>query len=223
MTLGLLHRLRRLDALLDEVHHLAEVDEFIADDLVFLVQGDAGDIALGHFQIARALFLGGEHRADLGAQTLAEILHGGADRQAAFGERGLGAAIDDLQEQFAHGGVDGVADEVGIQSLKDGLADENFGGHGCRMGHAGAADRFDQSFLNDAVLHIQGQLAGTLLRCAPAYAMGEAGNVADFLRLYPLALFGDGSRAVVCALGNGTHVLNFSCVNHCINPFHAPF
>ena len=40
MTLCLLQCFGRLDALLDEVHHLAEVDEFVADDLVALVEGN---------------------------------------------------------------------------------------------------------------------------------------------------------------------------------------
>ena len=31
-----------------------------------------------------------------------------------------------------------------------------------------------QRLLDDAVLHIQGQLAGALLRSAPAHAVGEA-------------------------------------------------
>jgi hypothetical protein len=44
--------------------------------------------------------------------------------------------------------------------------------------------------------------------------MGKAGNVADLLSLNPLALFGNGSRAVICALSNGTHMLNFGRIDH---------
>ena len=82
------------------------------------------------------------------------------------------------------------------------------------MGHAGAAQGFHQRFLNDAVLDVEGQLAGALLGCAPAHTMGKAGDVADFLGLHPLALFGDGSGTMICALGDGAHMLNFGRVNH---------
>ena len=221
VTLGLLHCRGGLITLLDEVHHLAEVDEFVADDLVELVERDAGDIALGHLQIARALRLRGEHRADLAAQALAEVFHGSADGQAVLGERALGAAVDDLQEQLTHGGVDGVADEVGVQSFEDGLADEDLRSHGGGMRHAGAADGFDESFLDDAVFHVEGELAGALLRRTPADTVRKAGNVADLLRLDPLAFLRNGRRAMVCTLCNRAHMLYFSRVNHCKNPFHC--
>ena len=107
------------------------------------------------------------------AQALAQVFQAGADGQAAFGKCGLGAAVDDLQEQFAHGDVDGVADQVGVQGLEDGLARQDLRGHGRRMGHAGAADGLDQGFLDDAVLDVEGQLAGALLGSAPAHAVGE--------------------------------------------------
>ena len=201
-------------ALLDEVHHLAQVDKLIADDLVVLVQGHAGAVALGHLQIAGTLRLGGEHGAHLAAQALAQVLQGSAHGQAALGEGGLGAAVDDLQEQLPHGGVDGVAHQVGVQRLQDGLADEDLGGHGGGVGHAGAAQGLHQSLFDDAVLDVQGQLAGALLGSAPAHAVGKAADVADFLGLDPLALLGNGSRTVICALGNGTHMLNFGRVNH---------
>ena len=73
-------------------------------------------------------------------------------------------------------------------------------GHSGGMGHAGAADGLHQGFLNDAVLHVQGQLAGALLGSAPADAMGKAGDVGDLLGLDPLALLGDGGGAVISAL-----------------------
>ena len=101
-----------------------------------------------------------------------------ADGEAVLGERALGAAVDDLQEQLAHGGVDGVADEVGVEGLEDGLADEDLGSHGGGMGHAGAADGLDQCFFDDAVLDVQAELTCALLRCAPAHAMRKAGDIA---------------------------------------------
>ena len=65
VTLRLFKRLVSVHAALDEVHHFAEADELIADDLIVLVEGDACAVALGHLQITGTLFLGGEHCADL--------------------------------------------------------------------------------------------------------------------------------------------------------------
>ena len=77
------------------------------------------------------------------------------------------------------------------------------------MGHAGAANGLNESFLDDAVLDIQGQLAGTLLRCAPAYTMGEAADVLHVLGLDPLALLRNRSGAVVHFLCHTCHVFHF--------------
>ena len=49
----------------------------------------------------------------------------------------------------------------------------------------------NQRFFNHAVFDIQGQLASALPRRAPAHTVGQAGNIPDFFRLYPLPL-GDG-------------------------------
>ena len=89
------------------------------------------------------------------------------------------------------------------------------------MRHAGAADGFDEGFLNDAVFHVEGELAGALLRRTPADTVRKAGNVADLLRLDPLAFLRNGRRAMVCTLCNRAHMLYFSRVNHCKNPFHC--
>ena len=82
------------------------------------------------------------------------------------------------------------------------------------MGHTGTADGLDQSLFDDAVLDIQAQLACALLRCAPAHAMGKAGDILDFLCLHPFALFGNGSRAMIRALGNRAHMLDFCSIDH---------
>ena len=87
------------------------------------------------------------------------------------------------------------------------------------MGHAGAADGLHQSFLNDALLDVQGQLAGTLLGSTPADTMGKAADVLDLLGLNPLALFGNGSGAMVGTLSHGAHILYFCTVNHGKFPF----
>ena len=77
------------------------------------------------------------------------------------------------------------------------------------MGHSGAADGLNQSFLNDAVLDVQRQLAGTLLRSAPADAVCVAGDVLDISGLHPFRLFRDRSCAMVYALVYDAHVLYF--------------
>ena len=59
-------------------------------------------------------------------RTLAQVFQACADGQAVLGESGLAAAVDDLQEQLAHCHVDGVADQVGVQSFQDGLAGAGF-------------------------------------------------------------------------------------------------
>ena len=111
--------------------------------------------------------------------------------------------------QFAHGRVDGVANEVRVQGFEDGLARQDFRSHGGGVRHARAAQRLDQAFLDDAVLHVQRQLAGALLGCAPAHTVGQAGDVYDFFRFHPFAFFRDGSRSVVGTFLYNTHVFNF--------------
>ena len=49
------------------------------------------------------------------------------------------------------------------------LPGQDFACHSGGMGHAGAADGLDQGFFDDAVLDVQGQFAGALLRGAPAH------------------------------------------------------
>ena len=107
------------------------------------------------------------------AGPLAQVLQAGADRQAVVGKRGSAAAADDLQEQLAHGHVDGVAHKVCVQRLQNGLAGQDLARHGGGMGHAGAADGLHQRFLDDALFHVQRQLAGALLRRAPANAVRQ--------------------------------------------------
>ena len=194
---------------LDGVGELAEVQELEGDDLVAIIQSHAGDVALGELEVTSALGLGAEHGADLGTQALAEVVEGSADGQAALGECGLAAAVNDLQENLTHGNVDGVADEVGVEGLEDGLAGKDLGSHGCGVGHARAADGLNEGLLDDAVLDVQRQLAGALLGSAPADAVRKTGDVLDLLGLNPLALLGDGCGTVVCTLGNGAHVLHF--------------
>ena len=58
------------------------------------------------------------------------------------------------------------------------------------------------------------QLAGALLRRAPAHTVGIARDVLDFLRLNPLSLFRDGRGAVVRALGDADHVFHFFGILH---------
>ena len=68
--------------------------------------------------------------------------------------------------------------------------------------------------LDNAVLDVEAELAGTLLRGAPTNTVGVAGDVGDLLGLNPLALLGDGRRSVVCTLGNRAHALHFCRILH---------
>ena len=77
------------------------------------------------------------------------------------------------------------------------------------MGHTGAADGFYESFLDDAVLNVQGQFAGTLLRSAPANAVRQAADVLYVLGFYPFAFFRNGSSTMVYFLGYACHVFHF--------------
>mgnify|MGYP000570947237 CR=1 FL=1 len=61
------------------------------------------------------------------------------------------------------------------------------------MGHTRAADGLNEGLLDDAVLDVQAQLASTLLGSTPAHTMGVAADILNFIRLDPLALFGDGA------------------------------
>ena len=65
----------------DILHHLAQLDELIADDLIVSVHCQLIDVALGQLQVAHALLLGGEDGAGHGAQALAQVIQAGADRQ----------------------------------------------------------------------------------------------------------------------------------------------
>ena len=77
-----------------------------------------------------------------------------------------------------------------------------------------AADGLHQRLLDDTVLHIKAQLAGTLLRSAPTNTMGVTRNVFNLLCLNPFALLGNGCRTMVGALADATHVLHFCRINH---------
>ena len=118
---------------------------------------------------------------------------------------GLAAAVDDLEEEFPHRDVDRVADEVGVEGFEDGLTGEDLRRHRRRVGHTGTSDGLHEGFLDDAVFDVQGQLAGALLGGAPADAVGQAGDVFNFVGFYPFAFFGDRGGAVLGALRDDAH------------------
>ena len=109
--------------------------------------------------------------------TLAQVVQTCADGQTVLRESGLAAAVDDLQEQLTHSNVDSVADEVGVEGLEDGLTGKDLGSHGGRVGHTRAADGLNEGLLDDAVLDVQRELAGALLRCAPTHTVRKTGDV----------------------------------------------
>ena len=79
------------------------------------------------------------------------------------------------------------------------------------MSHAGAADGLNQSLFDNAVLNIQSQFAGTLLRCTPADTVCETGNVLDLLGMYPFPSSGIGAGSCFAPLATG-HISSTSFV-----------
>ena len=112
------------------------------------------------------------------------------------------------------GNIDGIAHQVGVQSFQNGLAGQDLACHSSRVGHAGAADGLHQSLFDDAVLDVQRQLAGALLRCTPAHTVGVAADVLDLIGLDPCALFGDGSRTMLRTFGDRAHILYLLRIGH---------
>ena len=210
----LLHSLVGVHALLDVFHHRAHLHVLIAGDFTVGVQSELGDVTLSKLQIARALGQRAVQRTSLRAKALTKVLKAGTDGQTALGVSALGATVNDLQEEFAHSGVDGVAHQVGVQSLLNGLAGQNLTGHSGGVGHTGAADGLHQSLLNNAVLYVQRQLAGTLLGSAPTHTVGQAGNILGLRDCGPGTLLRDGGGAVIAALLDATHLFYFVCVLH---------
>ena len=126
MAFCVFHSFGRFDAFFDGFHHFAEVDEFIADDLVIFIECHAGNIAFGHFQIPRAFRFRTEHGTGLAAQAFAEVVQAGTDGEAAFGEGCLGTAVYNLEEELAHSHVDSIADQVCIEGFKKRFARKDF-------------------------------------------------------------------------------------------------
>ena len=197
------------NAFFDHFHHFSEVDEFVTDDFAFFVKTDAGDVAFCHFKVAYAFCLCGEHRADLASQTFSEVFEGRADNKTVVRESGLGTTVNDLQEQFAHCGVDCVAYKVGIERFENGFAGKNFGSHSRRVSHTAATDRFDKGFFDNAVFDVKGKFARALLGSAPAYAVSETADVLNFFCLNPFAFLGNGGGTVVGTFFDTAHFNNF--------------
>jgi len=113
-----------------------------------------------------------------------------------------------LQEELAHRGVDGIADEIGVECLEQRLAGKNLACHGGGMCHARTTDGLDQRLLDDAVLDVESELAGSLLRRTPTDAVREAVDIGNLLCLNPFALFGDGGRTMISPLRDRAHELD---------------
>ena len=212
----LLHSLVGIHTVLDGFHHLAQVYILVTANLVVGIEEHLGDVTLGEFEIASTLGNGAIERTSLRTETLTEVFQTSADSQTALRESTLCATIDNLQEQFAHSGVDSVAYQVGIQGFQQCLARQDFTCHSSRVGHTRATDGLNQCFLDDTVLHVEAQFAGTLLRSAPTDTVGVTRNVLNLLCLNPFALLGNGCRSMIGALADAAHVLHFCGINHCL-------
>ena len=194
---------------LDFVHEFAQVHKFITAYFVVLVEGERFDVTFGHFEVTGTFGEGAVEGTRLAAETFAQVFEAGAYHEAAFGEGRLRTAVNDLQEQFAHGGVDGVAYEVGVKGFENGLAGENFRCHGGRVGHARATDGLDEGFLYDTVFYVKRQFASALLGSAPAHTVGQTRDIDDFFGFHPFSFFGNRCGTVVGALFYNTHVFYF--------------
>ena len=203
----------------DVLQHFADADKLIADCFAVFINCDLQDIAFRHFHVAHALLLGGEDGADLRAESFAEIFKSCADRQTILRESGLCSAINELEENLSHCNVDRVTYKVGVERFQNGFAWKNFARHSCGMRHAGASQRFDKRFFNNAVFDVQRQFAGTLLRRAPANAVRQTGNIGDFIRFYPATLFRNRGRTVFRTFCESAHALNFMRIVHIAAPF----
>ena len=82
------------------------------------------------------------------------------------------------------------------------------------MGHTGASDSFNESFLDDTVFDIESQFACALLRSAPAHAVGETGNFVDFFNVSPAAFLRNGSGRILRPFGHADHLLDFMSKLH---------
>jgi hypothetical protein len=78
------------------------------------------------------------------------------------------------------------------------------------VSHTGAADCFNERFLNDAVFDVEAEFARALLGSAPADAVREAADVLNFLSLNPFAFLGDGSGTVVGTFCYAAHFVDFA-------------
>ena len=102
-----------------------------------------------------------------------------------------------------------MIDEVGVERLEHRETREDLSRHRRGVRHAGAADRLDEGFLDDAVLDVERELASALLRCAPANTMREAADILDVLGFDPFAFLRDWSSAVMNFLRYTCHVFHF--------------
>ena len=106
------------------------MNKFVADNLVVFVEVHLGDVAFGELEVAGAFQLRAVERTHLADEALAEVFKTGTNNEAAFRESALRTSVNDLKEEFTHSGVDGIANEVCVERLEDGLAREDFAGHG---------------------------------------------------------------------------------------------
>ena len=85
---------------------------------------------------------------------------------------------------------------------------------GYQLAKETAQEVYQEEYPIFAAADVQGQLAGTLLRCAPAHTVGVAADVLDLIGLDPCALFGDGSRTMLRTFGDRAHILYLLRIGH---------
>ena len=105
-----------------------------------------------------------------------------------------------VEEDRLHGARDYTIEEVSamMKEAIDGVC------------HAGAPKGLNQRLLDNALLHIQGQLTCALLRSTPAHTVCQTGNILYLFRLNPFRFFWDRSTAMMNALCHWTHFFYFT-------------
>ena len=79
-----LQRFVSISTLLDFVHELTHVNEFVSADLVILIKEDVLDIAFSHFEVARTFSQCTVQSTYLAAQTFTQVFQTGTDDQTTF-------------------------------------------------------------------------------------------------------------------------------------------
>ena len=95
-----------------------QVDEFVTDDFSVFIKPHTGYITFGHFKVAGTFGFGSEHGSNLTSHAFTQVFEAGPDGKSPFRESALATTVNDLQEEFAHGRVDSITNEIRVQGFQ---------------------------------------------------------------------------------------------------------